>query len=148
MTVELDTRVRVHVYESFVARGRPPTTAETAETLGVGEDEAADAYRRLEETRVVVLAPGTLDIWMANPLSAVPTPFRVETERGSFWGNCAWDGLGVIAMLGGDGRLVTSCPDCSEPLEFLVRGRALDPTDAVVHFAVPARRWWANIAFT
>lgn len=145
---ELVERARLHLYERFVADGHPPTVPETAAALGVGEDEAAEAYRELERNRVVVLAPGALDVWMANPLSAVPTPFRVETARGSYWGNCAWDGLGVIAMLGRDGRMATVCPDCSEPLEFRVRGGELERTDAVVHFAVPARRWWANIAFT
>jgi DNA-binding transcriptional MocR family regulator len=140
--------VRLHIYERFVAEGRPPTVAETAEALSISEDEAERAYRTLEQERVIVLAPGTLDVWMANPLSAVPTPFRAETERGSFWGNCAWDGFGVIAMLGGDGTLTTSCPDCGEPLAFTVRGGELEPAEAVAHFAVPARRWWENIAHT
>ena len=145
---DLATRVRVHLYESFVAAGRPPTVAETAAALGVGEPDTEDAYRRLEQNRVIVLAPGTLDVWMANPLSAVPTAFRAEPERGSYWGNCAWDGLGVIAMLGGEGRLAATCGDCGEPLELRVRGGALERSAAVSHFAVPARRWWENIAFT
>jgi alkylmercury lyase-like protein len=145
---DLDNQVRLHVYERFVADGRPPAVAETAAALGVGEDEAADAYRRLEQARVIVLAPGTLDVWMANPLSAIPTPFRAETESGSYWGNCIWDGLGVIAMLGGDGTLATSCPDCGEAMTLTVEKRALQPAGGVVHFAVPARRWWDNIAFT
>ena len=145
---ELDNDVRLHVYQEFVEAGRPPSASETADALGVAVEDAEAAYGRLEEARVVVLAPGTLTIWMANPLSAVPTPFRAETERGSYWGNCAWDGLGVIAMLGGDGRLAASCGDCGEPLEFRVRGGELEPVDAVVHYVVPARRWWENIAFT
>lgn len=145
---ELENRVRVHLYERFVADGRPPTAAETAEALGLPEAVAEAAYRALEEARVIVLAPGTSTVWMANPLSAVPTPFRVETDGGSYWGNCIWDGLGVVAMLGGEGRVATSCPDCGDPLEFRVRGGRLDPVDAVIHFAVPPRRWWENIAFT
>jgi hypothetical protein len=148
MTAELDNRVRVHIYDRFVADGRPPTAAETAEALDMTEDDAADAYRRLEQARVIVLAPGTLDVWMANPLSAVPTTFRAETERGSYWGNCIWDGFGILAMLGGNGTLAASCPDCGEPMTFTVRDGELEPTEGVVHFAVPARRWWENIAFT
>jgi hypothetical protein len=148
VTAEHDSSVRLHIYERFVADGRPPTVAETAEALSVTEDDAADAYRRLEQARVIVLAPGTLNVWMANPLSAIPTPFRAETERGSYWGNCIWDGLGVIAMLGGEGALATSCPDCGDPMTFVVRDGRLKPADGLVHFAVPARRWWDNIAFT
>lgn len=144
-----DTRVRLHLYERFVADGRPPTAAETAEALGLPTEEAEAAYRRLEEGHVIVLAPGSTDVWMANPLSAVPTPFRVITDDGrSWWGNCVWDGFGVLAMVEADGVVSASCPDCGDPLELRVSGGELEPVDAVVHFAVPAARWWDNIGFT
>ncbi len=144
---DLDTRVRLHLYEKFVAHGRPPAVAETAAALGVPDEDAAEAYRRLERSRVIALAPGTLNVWMANPLSAIPTPFRVETPRGFYWGNCVWDALGIPAMLGTSGRVETSCPDCGERIELAVRDGGVEG-DAVVHFAVPAARWWDNIAFT
>ncbi len=145
---DLDSAVRLHLYERFVATGSPPTVAETARMLGRRHDEVAAAYGRLEEARAIVLAPGTLNVWMAQPLSAVATPFRVETERGAFWGNCIWDALGVIAMLGGDGRVATQCPECADPLDFRVERGELVPADGIVHFAVPAARWWDNIGFT
>lgn len=138
----------MHLYERFVEDGRPPSVAATAAALGLGESEAAEAYRRLHEAHVIVLAPGTADVWMAAPLSAVPTPFKVETERGSFFGNCIWDGLGTVAMLGRSGRVETTCPDCREPLAFEVRDGELEPVDAVVHYAVPAARWWDDIGFS
>jgi hypothetical protein len=144
-----DTRVRLHLYDRFLADGRPPTAAETAEALGLSTEEAEAVYQRLEQGHVIVLAPASTDVWMANPLSAVPTPFRVITDDGrSWWGNCVWDGLGVLAMIGADGVVSTSCPDCGEPLELRVREGELEPVDAVVHFAVSAARWWENIGFT
>ncbi len=146
---ELDNRVRLHLYERFVEDGRAPTADDTGAALGIGPDQAAAAYRRLEQDRVIVLAPGTTNVWMANPLSAVPTRFRVVTDGGrSWWGNCVWDGLGVLAMVGEDGVVDTSCPDCGERIELRVEGGELQPVDAIVHFAVPARRWWENIGFT
>jgi hypothetical protein len=66
----------------------------------------------------------------------------------SHYGNCVWDALGVIAMLGTDGDLVSSCPDCDTPLELSVRGGVLQPSTAVVHFSVPAARWWEDVVFT
>lgn len=144
-----DTQVRLHLYNRFLMDGRPPTAAETAEALGLPSEEAEAAYQRLEHAHVIALAPGTTDVWMANPLSAVPTPFRVITDDGrSWWGNCVWDAFGVLAMVGADGVVDTSCPDCGERLELRVRGGQLEPVDAVVHFAVPAARWWDNIGFT
>jgi Alkylmercury lyase len=146
---DLDNRVRLHIYERFLAEGRPPTTVETAEALGIPTDESEAAYRRLEQGRVIVLAPGTTNVWMANPLSAVPTRFRVVTDDGrSWWGNCVWDGLGVLAMVGSDGMVDSSCPDCGEKIELRVEDGELQPVDAVIHFAVPAARWWENIGFT
>jgi hypothetical protein len=85
---------------------------------------------------------------MANPLSAFPTPFWVETPRGAFWGNCIWDAFGVVAMLGGDGTVSTLCLDCSEQMELRVEGFQLEPADGIAHFAVPARCWWDNIGYT
>jgi Alkylmercury lyase len=147
-SAELDRDVRLCVDERFVENGSPPTVEEVASDLGCSLEETEKSFRRLEEGRVLVLAPGTLNIWMANPLSAFPTPFWVETRHGGFWGNCVWDAFGVVAMLGGDGTVSTLCPDCSEPMEFLVERFQLRPGDGIAHFAVPARRWWDNIGYT
>ena len=144
----LDTRVRLFVMERFLDGGRAPTAAEIAVAVGIDEVEALHTLRRLEAGRVIVLAPGGTEIWMANPLSATPTSFRVETERASYWGNCIWDGLGVLAMLGSDGLVRTACADCGDPIELAVRDGALAPVEGLAHFAVPAARWWQNIAFT
>jgi hypothetical protein len=143
-----DQAVRVHIYERFVEDGRPPAVAETATARGLVETEAAAAYRRLAEAHVIVLEHGTTDVRMAAPLSTVPTPFRAETGHGSFYGNCIWDGLGAVAMLGRNGRVETRCPDCREPLVFTVTAGELEPLDAVVHYAVPAARWWDDIGFS
>jgi hypothetical protein len=144
-----DADVRLAIYRHFIASGRPPTVARTADALGLAEDEVADAYRRLAEAHAIVLEPGSLDVWMAHPLSARPTAFRVTTADGrSYFGNCAWDGPGVLAMLGSDGTVSTSCPDCDEPLTLEVRDGELLPIGAIGHFAVPAARWWEDIGFT
>lgn len=144
-----DLDVRLHILERLLARGAAPTVAETAAALGVPETEAAAAYDRLAAGRVIVLRPGTRDLLMAAPLSAVPTRHVVRTADGhSHYGNCVWDALGVIAMLGTDGDVASSCPDCDTPLELRVRGGMLQPTTAVVHFAVPPARWWEDIVFT
>ena len=148
MTEAFDRDVRLFAYRHFLEQGVPPTVAQTAAALGSSPEEAEAAFRRLEAARVLVLAPGTLNIWMANPLSAFPTPFRVATARGSWWGTCIWDALGIPAMLGEDATVSTSCADCSEPLELRVAGGALEAAEGVAHFAVPARRWWDNIGYT
>jgi alkylmercury lyase len=148
VTAELDNRVRVHVYEAFVAEGRPPEPAATAQALDLEPEEAEAAYARLAEARVFILAPNTTQIWAVNPLCATPSAFPVEAGGRHWYGICIWDALGIPAMLGTDGTVTTPCPDCGDQLTFEVRDGQLVPVEAVVHFAVPARRWWENIAFT
>jgi hypothetical protein len=135
------------LYERFVDEGEAPSARDVADALSMPTEDVEAAFRRLAEGRVIVLMPGTTEIWMAPPFSAVPTSFRVKTPRGSFWGNCIWDGLGTIAMLGGEGTVETRCLDCDEPMELSVEGGGL-ANGGVAHFAVPAARWWDNIGFT
>ena len=144
-----DDDVRLHILRELVARGAAPSVGDTGAALGVSESDATAAYHRLAANKVIVLEPGTHGVLMAAPLSAVPTPHVARVADGrSHYGNCVWDALGVMAMLGRDGEVETVCTDCGAPLTLTVRGGALAPTDAVVHFAVPAARWWENIVFT
>jgi hypothetical protein len=145
--VDRDAAVRLELYRRFVQDRRAPTHAEVGKALGLSEEETAESFRRLADSRVIVLRPGTLEVWMANPLSAVETPYRVETARGSYYANCAWDAFGVVAMLGTDGVVATSCADCGEPLELRVAGGELE-AEGVAHFLVPASRWWDDIGHT
>jgi hypothetical protein len=97
---------------------------------------------------VLVLAPGTPYIWMAQPLSAIATPFRVETGGRHFFGNCIWDALGIVAMLDSTGTVTTWCPDCHAQISVTVTENQLASGEGVVHFAVPAAQWWDDIGFT
>lgn len=142
-----DTDVRVEVYRFFVDRGRAPVPAELAENLGMVQSAVEDALRRLADEHVLVLAPGTPYIWMANPLSALPTAYPVQAAGRTWFGNCIWDALGVVAMLGGDGTVTTWCPDCGEHLAVEVVNHQLVSGQGLVHFAVPAARWWDDIGF-
>jgi alkylmercury lyase-like protein len=144
----LDRDVRLLVYEHFLAEASPPTSDEVATALSLTPADVEASFRRLEEGRVLVFAPGTRNIWMAHPLSAFPTPFRVETARGAYWGACVWDGFGTVAMVGGGGTVRTSCACCGEEMTLELEEGVLEPAEGVAHFAVPARHWWDNIGYT
>jgi hypothetical protein len=143
----VDTAVRVEIYRFFVDEGRPPVPAELSEAIAMDQASVEDALRRLAEEHVLVLAPGTPYIWMANPLSALPTPFLVDTGGRTWFGNCIWDALGIVAMLGGTGSVSTWCSDCHERLVVSVEDNRLSSGEGVVHFAVPAAHWWDDIGF-
>jgi len=146
---ELDLRIRNHLYETFVEEQRAQTAAATGAALGLGEDDVAAAYRRLHDAHAIVLHPGTTELRMLNPFSVAETPHRVEAGGRSWFANCAWDALGIPGALHTDGVVHSECPDCGEPIELEVRGGELvRGDDLLVHFVVPARRWWEDIAFT
>jgi hypothetical protein len=132
--------LRNFVYRRFVELGRAPTLEE------LGTSEAA--LRRLHEAHMIVLEPDRPEIRMANPFSAMPTPYRVEAAGRSWFANCAWDAFGIPAALGVDGHISTSCPDCGEPIEIELVDRRPVPADDVFHVLVPARSWWDDIVFT
>ena len=86
---------------------------------------------------------------MAHPFSGVITDYRAVIEGRSWWANCAWDALGILALLGQDGEIETLCAYSGADLAIAVRSGALDlDTDEVIHFAVPAARWWDDIGYT
>ncbi|HEX5938217.1 MAG TPA: organomercurial lyase [Actinomycetota bacterium] len=144
-----DRQVRLSIYRAIVEDGRPPTAPELAGTLDVPAAGVEDAFRRLADGRAIVLAPGTPYVWMANPFSAIPTPFEVRVGDRGYFGNCIWDALGIPACLHEDAQIRTFCPDCSEPISLEVRGDMLAaPAGATIHFAVPAAHWWEDIGAT
>ena len=147
---ELDLRIRNHVYSSFVRNGTAPNPIEVAAALELEVSVVTESYRRLHDAHALVLGPGETRIRMLNPFSAVETPHRVKADGRDWFANCAWDALGVPAALHEDDALVVSrCPDCGDRLELEVRaGRVVGGDDLLVHFVVPARRWWDDIVFT
>ena len=153
-TAELDRDVRLSVLEMFIAE-QNPSVERVAARLRATPKGIALAFERLAAGRAFVLAPGTHDILMAAPFAGTPTDFRVRSGDHSWFANCIWDALGIPAMLAGAGRfsdaqIGTHCPDCEQALSVTVRDGLVssEPDDVVVHFAVPASKWWADIVFT
>ncbi len=146
---ELDLRIRNHVYASFMRDGVAQTPEVSAAALALDEETVAESYRRLHDSHALVLDPDGTEIRMLNPFSAVETPHRVQVGGREWFANCAWDALGIPAALHADGRIESACPDCGEHLGLEVRGGELvRGADLLVHFVVPARRWWDDIGFT
>jgi len=164
----LDGEVRLAVYLHFLEEGRAPTPAELATILDHSLDEIEASLHRLAEAHVLVLEPGSTEIRMAMPFSNVRTGFRVEVPFLSWYANCAWDALGIPALLRGAGRLpsqspqriTAACPDCDEtitlhlagldgpPILFSPTPSEPPPPPPVVHFVVPAAHWWSDILHT
>jgi len=109
---------------AFARTGAPPPAA--------GLDR--DLLERLADRHVVVLGDDG-EIRMAHPFAAHREGARVDAGGRAWWGNCAWDGFGIAAALGLRDATITANGVQAAP-------------GAVFHVAVPAARWWDDIAHT
>lgn len=125
-----------------------PSVAETARALVALPADVEAAYHALAERHMIVLRPASDTVWMAMPFSNMQTPFTVISGGRAYYAPCAWDAFGVPALLGADARIFTTCADCGGALERKVSNGTLTETRGVVHFALPARRWWDDVGFT
>lgn len=147
MLSELVLRVRHAVYRTL-AEGGIPLAASLGTQLHLPLEDVRGAYERLHEAHALVLDPHSREVWMALPFSAAPTPFCVDGGGRSWFANCAWDMFGIPALLHCDARAETTCQDCDAPIVYRIEGGRLLDAHGVVHFAVPAHRWWEDIGFT
>ena len=131
----------------FVELGRAPSIEEVASAADLSSVEVEGAWRALHREHALVLNPATNEIRMANPFSAVPTAYRVQAAGRWWYGNCAWDAVGICAALHTDGRVETSCRDCGETISFDVRDQRPDDERLLFHCLVPASHWWDDIVF-
>lgn len=143
-----DTNVRIAVYGITISRGAPPAVFELAEELDLTREKVHLSLERLATAKALVLQPGNREVLMAGPFSAVPTPFAVSVGDQLYYGNCIWDALGIPAMLKRDARIECSCGCCGEAMRLEVSAGSLEPFEGIVHFAVPAHRWWQDIVFS
>ena len=148
MSADFDTTVRLTLYDEFVRTASPPLAEDLAERIHAPVADVRASLERLAAGKAIVLQPYSREVLMANPLCAVPTPFRVRTRGQSFFASCVWDGLGILAMLGGEGSLDTSCACCGEAMRIDAANGDILTAGGIIHFAIPAKCWWQNIVFT
>ncbi len=120
---ERELALRREIFEAFAGTGAPPVV-EDLETL-----------RSLAEQHVVVLDDQDRVV-MAHPFSIEREhATRVQAGDRTWYGSCAWDGLGLVAALGLDDAVVES--------QGVTVGEA-----RFFHVLVPARDWWDDPGYT
>jgi hypothetical protein len=142
-----DKQVRRIVYDHAMSEGLPPKVERVASTLQATVPEVEASFSRLADAHILVLQKDSREILMANPFSAVPTPFLVRTRDQIYYGNCIWDAMGIPAMLNKDARIETSCGCCRTAMALTIERNELAEAAGLIHFAIPAARWWDDIVF-
>ena len=117
-----DLALRRRILEAFAATGWPPAL----------DDEDLTP---LAEAHVVAVDDDGR-IRMAHPFAAHHEGARVEAGGRVWWGNCAWDGLGIVHALRLQDATITA------------QGFSVPGDDVAFHVLVPAAHWWDDIGFT
>ena len=81
-SIREDTETRCAVYEATVAEGMPPTIARLEALLQRSTTAVRESLERLALAKALVLQAESREILMAEPFSAVPTPFAGD-RRGA-----------------------------------------------------------------
>jgi hypothetical protein len=119
--------------------------------FGLSRNEAFMRFQQLEADHHILLVPGTQRILMANPFSAVSTPFRDYIGERRYFANCAWDTVSMHVMLGREAKVESYCHHCGEPINLTLReGKAASssPREPVIFLSMPVARWYDNLVNT
>jgi hypothetical protein len=140
--------LRRFVYQHILSVGRPPRAVEIGDRFDVSAAEAKRRLAALNFGKTVLIHPDTGEIWMAGPFAASETSYKVIGQRVSWWANCAWDMLGIVAIVNDDVQISARCTDCLDPLTIPASPDRGVSSEWVVHFLLPARRWYDDIGYT
>ena len=143
------TQVKMLIYRTLAETGEAPTADVIARDLDLDAAEVEQAFRLLNQSRLLVPEPGDPSrIRMAPPFSGVPTPHVVRSGGRRYYANCAWDTFGIAAALHQDADIESRCMDCGERLSLQVKDQRPRADAVLFHIAVPAAKWWDDIVFT
>lgn len=143
--------IRKYIFDHFFDYTTSPPLEEVMQRFKLTRLEAFESFRELEKDHQIVLVPGTQRILMANPFSAIQTPFRVYVGSRRFYANCAWDSVALHVMLEQDARVESFCHHCAEPIElFLSKGEAKSskPASPLIFLSTPVSKWYDNLINT
>jgi len=148
----LAQRVRLAIYEHFLAQAEPPLVEQLMRDFEMTRAETVAVLRDLAETRGIAVVKGTSRILMAWPFSAIATPFIVRARGRRYYANCSWDAIAFHAMLGGDpARIESFCHHCARPIAIAFDDGAattVDPPNSIVYLALKPTQWWEDIILT
>jgi hypothetical protein len=143
--------VRKYIFDHFFEQSTAPALEEVMQKFQLSRKEAFTRLRDLEADHHILLVTGTQRILMANPYSAVTTPFRVCAGDKRYFANCAWDTVSMHVMLDKDAIIESYCHHCAEPIKIsLNAGKASssDPPEPLIFLSVPVARWYDNLINT
>jgi len=139
-----DRQVRAQIYRLIAGGALSVDALVIANSRGWDTPEVESSLNRLANEHTIALLENAYRVWMAHPFSGVETSYQAVIGGQSWYANCAWDVLAILALLG-DGEARASGP--ADQLVWKVEDGQVSPP-GIVHLLVPAKNFWDDVGFT
>ena len=136
------------IINQIIEKGHAPSVDDLSKLLKKNKEEIVEGLHNLQAYHGVVLHPNEPKIWVIHPFSLAPTNFYVSSQKGEWWGNCAWCSLGVAALLKEDVKISTSIGGETKRIEINIINGEIQEKKYLVHFPIPMKNAWDNVIYT
>ena len=144
------TKATLHytILKAIIDNGFAPNVADLAEILDTDKASITKGLYELQDYHGLVLHPNEPKIWVIHPFSLAPTNFYVTSQKGEWWGNCAWCSLGIAALLQEDVEISTLIGGEKKQVTIHIIGGAIQEKNYYVHFPISMKNAWNNVIYT
>lgn len=143
-----NSNLHFSIIKGIIDNGFAPNVDDLSIIFNVDKSEVLRGLNDLQEYHGVVLHPNEPKIWVLHPFSLAPTNFYVKSEKGEWWGNCAWCSLGVAALLKDDLKITTTIGAETKQIEINIINGEIQEKYYFIHFPIPMKNAWDNVIYT
>lgn len=148
MADDFQNKIRYHINRFIFDNGFAPCVGELVKLTQTDTKKVELGLKALSDNNALVLHPKSFDIWVAHPFALFPTLFWVKSAGKQWWGNCAWCSFGIATLINADAEIFTKLQGQQEPLTIHIKDNKVVEEDFVVHFPIPASKFWDNVIYT
>ena len=136
------------IIRGILDNGFAPSIKTLSDIFKTDEEQVINALHELQSYHGVVLHPNEPKIWVIHPFSLAPTNFYVQSDKGQWWGNCAWCSLGIAALLKENVKITTTIGAETKQIEINIINGEIQEKNYFIHFPIPMKNAWDNVIYT
>ena len=136
------------IIKGILDNGFAPSIKSLSDIFKTDEEQIINALHELQHYHGVVLHPNEPKIWVIHPFSLAPTNFYVQSDKGQWWGNCAWCSLGIAALLKENVKITTTIGAETKQIEINIINGEIQEKNYFIHFPIPMKNAWDNVIYT
>ncbi|MEO6576598.1 MAG: organomercurial lyase [Polyangiaceae bacterium] len=142
----MDSLVHHAVLEHIVRAGHAPTLDELARALSASREDIERSLQRLAEGHGLVIRPGSSEVVVAHPFAVRPTATWVDAGTHGWWAPCLWCAFGIATLVACEVSIHARLAGEREPMTLHVFPNEIVNSDLLVHFSLPPRSAWDDVA--